>query len=49
MPGRMGRERVTVLNLKVVKVDVESRTIMVRGAVPGINKGTIVVRAAVKK
>lgn len=49
MPGRMGRERVTVLNLKVVKVDVESRTIMVRGAVPGVNKGTIVVRAAVKK
>ena len=49
MPGRMGRERVTVLNLKVVKVDVESKTIMVRGAVPGSNKGTVVVRAAVKK
>lgn len=49
MPGRMGRERVTVLNLKVVKVDVENRTILVRGAVPGINKGTVVVRSAVKK
>jgi large subunit ribosomal protein L3 len=49
MPGRMGRERVTVLNLKVVKVDVESRLIMVRGAVPGSNKGSVVVRAAVKK
>ncbi|HCM25036.1 MAG: 50S ribosomal protein L3 [Treponema sp. GWB1_62_6] len=49
MPGRMGRERVTVLNLKVVKIDVENRTIMVRGAVPGTNKGTVVVRAAVKK
>lgn len=49
MPGRMGRERVTVLNLKVVKVDVENKTIMVRGAVPGSNKGTVVVRAAVKK
>lgn len=49
MPGRMGRERVTVLNLKVVKVDAESRTLMVRGAVPGSNKGTVVVRAAVKK
>jgi large subunit ribosomal protein L3 len=49
MPGRMGRERVTVLNLKVVKVDVASRLIMVRGAVPGVNKGSVVVRSAVKK
>ncbi len=49
MPGRMGRERVTVLNLKVVKVDVDNQLIMVRGAVPGVNKGTIIVRAAVKK
>lgn len=49
MPGRMGRERVTVLNLKVVKVDAGNRTIMVRGAVPGTNKGSVVVRAAVKK
>lgn len=49
MPGRMGRERVTVLNLKVVKIDVDSRTILVRGAVPGSNRGTVVVRAAVKK
>jgi large subunit ribosomal protein L3 len=45
----MGRERVTVLNLKVVKVDLENRTILVRGAVPGSNRGTVVVRAAVKK
>lgn len=49
MPGRMGRERVTVLNLKVVKVDVDNRTILVRGAVPGSNRGIVVVRAAVKK
>lgn len=49
MPGRMGREKVTVLNLKVVKVDVENQVIMVRGAVPGGNKGTVIVRAAVKK
>jgi large subunit ribosomal protein L3 len=49
MPGRMGRERVTVLNLKVVKIDADSRTVMVRGAVPGVNKGLVVVRAAVKK
>lgn len=49
MPGRMGRERVTVLNLKVVKIDVDNRTLLVRGAVPGSNRATVVVRAAVKK
>jgi len=49
MPGHMGHERVTVLNLKVVKVDTEKQLVLIRGAVPGINKGLVVVRAAVKK
>jgi large subunit ribosomal protein L3 len=49
LPGRMGREQVTVLSLKVVKVDTEKQLILVRGAVPGINKGLVVVRAAVKR
>jgi large subunit ribosomal protein L3 len=49
LPGRMGREQVTVLSLRVIKVDLDSRIIMVHGAVPGINKGLVIVRAAVKK
>jgi large subunit ribosomal protein L3 len=49
LPGRMGRENVTVLSLRVVKIDPEKQLIMVRGAVPGINKGLVLVRAAVKK
>ncbi|GHV72862.1 50S ribosomal protein L3 [Spirochaetia bacterium] len=49
LPGRMGREQVTTLSLKLMKVDTENKLIMVRGAVPGINKGIVVVRAAVKK
>jgi large subunit ribosomal protein L3 len=49
LPGRMGRERVTVLSLRVVKTDLEKQLIMVRGAVPGINKGLVFVRSAVKK
>ncbi|MDR0600607.1 MAG: 50S ribosomal protein L3 [Treponema sp.] len=49
LPGRMGRERVTVLNLRLVKIDAEKRLLLIRGAVPGINKGLIFVRAAVKK
>jgi len=49
LPGRMGRERVTVQNLRVVKVDTEKQLVLIRGAVPGINKGLVIVRAAVKK
>ena len=40
MPGRMGAERVTVRNLKIVKVDKDNNLLAVRGAVPG-NKGTL--------
>ncbi|MDR2471743.1 MAG: 50S ribosomal protein L3 [Treponema sp.] len=49
LPGRMGRERVTVLSQRLVKVDVEKQLLMIRGAVPGINKGLVLVRPAVKK
>jgi len=49
LPGRMGREQVTVLSLRVVKVDTEKQLMLIRGAVPGVNKGLVVVRAAVKK
>jgi len=49
MPGRMGREKVTVLSLKLVKVDAEKQLILVKGSVPGVNKGLVLVRAAVKR
>lgn len=40
MAGRLGAERITVKNLKVVKVDKENNLIALRGAVPG-RKGTL--------
>ena len=49
MPGRMGFERVTVQNLKVVKIDPELNVILVRGAVPGVKNCTLIVKSAVKK
>jgi large subunit ribosomal protein L3 len=49
LPGRMGREKVTALSLRVIKTDPEKHLIMVKGAVPGINKGLVFVRSAVKK
>lgn len=49
MPGRMGREQTTVLSLKVIAVDMEKKVLLIKGAVPGINKGLLVVRNAVKR
>ena len=40
MPGRMGTERVTVKNLKIVKIDKENNLLAIKGAVPG-RKGTL--------
>ena len=47
--GHMGHERVTVQNLKVVKVDASNNLLVVRGAVPGVEGGSLVVRAALKR
>jgi large subunit ribosomal protein L3 len=40
MPGRMGGERITQRSLKIVKIDLESNLIAVKGAVPG-RRGTL--------
>ena len=49
MPGHLGQERVTTLNLQVAGVDEERNLVLVRGAVPG-SKGTyVLVRDAIKK
>jgi large subunit ribosomal protein L3 len=49
MPGHLGTDRVTTLNLKVVSTDVARGLILVEGAVPGPKSGWILVRDAVKK
>src|SRR5690606_4140574 len=49
MPGHMGVDRITTLNLKVVQLGVERGLILVEGAVPGSKGGWITVRDAVKK
>jgi large subunit ribosomal protein L3 len=49
MPGHLGVDRVTTLNLKVVSTDVERGLILVEGAVPGAKSGWVLVRDAVKK
>ncbi|MEE3427526.1 MAG: 50S ribosomal protein L3 [Ruminococcus sp.] len=48
MNGRLGAEKVTVQNLTVVKVDAENNLIAIKGAIPGPNKGIVVIKDAVK-
>jgi large subunit ribosomal protein L3 len=45
-PGHMGCDRVTLKNVKVVRVDPERNLLLVRGAVPGAPGGLVVVRRA---
>jgi len=41
MPGRMGGVNKTVKNLEIVAVDKEASTLMLRGSVPGTNRGKL--------
>lgn len=48
MAGHMGNERVTMQNLKVLRVDAERNLLLVEGSVPGPNNGTLLIKRAVK-
>jgi large subunit ribosomal protein L3 len=48
MAGQMGNEKITTMNLEVVRTDVEEGVILVKGSVPGRRGGVVVIRDAVK-
>ena len=48
MAGQYGNEQVTILNLKVVKIDAEKNLIAVKGAIPGAKDGIVFIRDSVK-
>ncbi|HKP52369.1 MAG TPA: 50S ribosomal protein L3 [Chloroflexia bacterium] len=48
MAGRMGNDRVTVQNLRIVSIDAERNLILVQGAIPGRTNGPVMVRKAIK-
>jgi large subunit ribosomal protein L3 len=47
--GRMGGDRVTTRNLKVVQVDSANNLLVLRGAVPGAPGGYVIVRKAIAR
>ena len=48
LPGHMGRERITVQNLEIVRSDAERNLLLIKGAVPGANGGLVLVKSTVK-
>lgn len=48
MAGQTGFDRVTVQNLKVLRVDLDRNVILVEGSVPGPTNGIVIVKRAVK-
>ena len=46
MAGHMGNERVTVKNLKLVRVDAEQNLMLIKGAVPGGKNALVSIRMA---
>ena len=48
LPGHLGVEKVTIQNLKVVKIDSEKNLILVCGAVPGPKGGLVMIKNGVK-
>ena len=49
MAGRMGGNRATLQNLKIVKIDKEKKVLLIKGAVPGATNGMVIVTTAKKK
>jgi large subunit ribosomal protein L3 len=49
LPGQMGNVSRTIQNLKVVRVVKEDNLLFVKGAVPGPNGGTLLIKSALKK
>ena len=48
MPGQVGAVKVTVQNLEIVRIDTEDNIILVKGAIPGPKKSTVVLKESVK-
>jgi large subunit ribosomal protein L3 len=48
LPGHMGCEKVTIINLEVVKVDTDKNLLYVKGAVPGPKGSLLCIRDSIK-
>ena len=49
LPGHMGNARVTVQNVRIVKIDPEHHLLLIEGAIPGVEQQLVMVRKSVKR
>ena len=49
LPGHMGDDRVTIQNLRIIRLDLEHHLLLVEGAIPGSEQGLVFVRKSVKR
>jgi len=49
MPGQYGNETVSVLNLKIARIDADKGLLLIEGGIPGSRNGFVTVRGAIKK
>jgi len=49
LPGHTGNKRVTIQNLKVIKVDLQNNLLLVKGGIPGHRNSLVIIRQAKKK
>jgi large subunit ribosomal protein L3 len=49
LPGHMGNKKVTLQNLRVMKVDIEKNILAIKGAVPGHKNSYLIIKKAIKK
>ena len=48
LPGHMGGETSTILNLDVVKIDTDKNVILIKGSIPGAKNSIVKIRKTVK-
>lgn len=48
LPGHMGHDRVTLQNLRIVRLDAEQHLLLLEGAIPGVERSLVMIRKSVK-
>ena len=48
MPGQMGKKKITIQNLEVVRVDADKNLLLVKGSVQGPKKSLVTIKDTVK-
>ncbi len=49
MAGHMGNQKATIKNLKILEIDIEKNVMILKGAIPGINGSTMVIKDSIPK